>query len=132
MRKLTLLIWAACAGCSELAHAEQKGKGSLGNWEELQTSYMIHSGGTAYAEPPTKADSALSVYFEGKAAKEVFDQIGPDAEVKCSSEKLDRARSKKGISCIYTAQLNNPKDFHYTCWIGINLRTGDGDARVRC
>ena len=132
MRKLTLFIWAGCAGFSQLAHAEEKVGGSLGQWGKLQTCYMIHSGGTAYAEPPTKADSALSVYFEGKAAKEAFDQIGPDVKMKCSSEKLDRERSKKGISCIYTAQLNNPTDFHYTCWIGINLRTGDGDVRVSC
>jgi hypothetical protein len=93
---------------------------------------MVHSGGTAYAEPPTKADSALSVHFEGKAAKDVFDQIGPDLKVKCSLEKRDRERTKKGVSCIYTAQLNDPKDFHYTCWIGINLRSGEGDVRVSC
>jgi hypothetical protein len=132
MRKLTLLIWTACAGFSEFTHAQEKGGDGFGQWGKLQTSYMIHSGGTAYAEPPTKADSALSVHFEGKPAKEVFDQIGPDAKVKCSSEKLDRERSKKGVSCIYTAQLSDPKDFHYSCWIGINLRTGNGDVRVSC
>jgi hypothetical protein len=130
MRKLTLLILVASAGLSLLAYAgENEG---LGQWDKLQASYMIHSGGTAYAEPPTKADSALSVHFEGKAAKEVFDQIGPDVKVKCSPEKRDRERSKKGVSCTYTARLNDPKDFHYTCWIGINLRSGEGDVRASC
>lgn len=132
MRKLTMLILAVCSGVSELAYGEGNHGDSLGQWGKLSTNYMIHSGGTAYAEPPTKADSALSVQFKGKAAQEVFDQIGPDAKVKCSSEKLDRERNKKGVSCTYTARLSDPKDSHYTCWIGLNLRTGDGDVRVSC
>jgi hypothetical protein len=131
MRTLTLLILVASAGSLPAYGGENEGPG-LGQWNKLQGSYMIHSGGTAYAEPPTKGDSALSVHFEGKAAKEVFDQIGPDLKVKCSPEKRDRERSKKGVSCIYTAQLNDPKDFHYTCWIGINLRSGEGDVRASC
>lgn len=132
MRKLTLLIWAGCAGVSGLAFGEAKEGEGVGQWGKLQTSYMIHSGSTAYAEAPTKADSALSLHFEGKAAKEVFEQIGPDAKVKCSSEKLDRERNNKGVSCIYTAKLSDPKGSHYTCWVGVNLRTGDGDVRVSC
>lgn len=129
MRKMTIPVFVVCMGLSISAQGSERGPGE---WETLRGSYMIHSGGTAYAEPPTKADSALTVHFEGKAAKEVFDQIGPDAKVKCSTEQRDRERSKKGVSCIYTAKLNNPKDVHYTCWIGINLRTGDGDVRVSC
>jgi hypothetical protein len=132
MRKLTLSTFVACAGLSLLAYGSESESNGLGKWNTLRGSYMIHSGGTAYTEPPTKADSALSVHFEGKAAKEVFDQIGPDAKVMCSSEQGDRERSKKGVSCIYTAKLNDPKDSHYTCWVGINLRTGDGDVRVSC
>jgi hypothetical protein len=132
MRKMTLLILVASVGLPLQAYGRESGGPGLGQWDKLQATYMVHSGGTAYAEPPTKADSALSVHFEGKAAKDVFDQIGPDLKVKCSPEKRDRERTKKGVSCIYTAQLNDPKDFHYTCWIGINLRSGEGDVRVSC
>lgn len=132
MYKHALLIFIACMGLSLRANGSESENKGLGEWNTLRGSYMIHSGGTAYAEPPTKADSALSVHFEGKAAKEVFDQIGPDAKVKCSSEPRDRERSKKGVSCIYTAKLSTPKDSHYTCWIGVNLRTGAGDVRVSC
>lgn len=130
--KLTFLVCAASMNFSLLAHGSEIEAQGLGQWSKLGGSYMIHSGGTAYAEPPTKTDSALSIHFEGKAAKEVFDQIGPDAKAKCSSEQRDRERSKKGVSCIYTAKLNDPKDSHYTCWVGINLRTGDGNVRVSC
>jgi hypothetical protein len=132
MRKLTLLIFVASAALPLLAYGGEGEAQGLGQWASLRGSYMIHSGGTAYAEPPTTTDSALTVHFEGKAAKQVFDQIGPDAKVKCSPETRDRERRKKGVSCIYTAKLNDPKDFHYTCWVGINLRTGEGDVRVSC
>ena len=132
MRKLTVWILTASAGFWLLAYGGERVDRGLGQWGKLQGNYMIHSGGTAYAEPPTKADSALSVHFEGSPAEEVFAQIGPDVKVKCSSEPRDRERRKKGVSCIYTAHLNNPKDFHYTCWIGINLRSGEGDVRVSC
>lgn len=113
-------------------HANADETRGLGKWDKLQGSYMIHSGGTAYAELPTKSDRALSILLEGKAAKEVFDQIGPDSKVKCSTEKGDRERRNKGVSCSYTARLDHPKDFHYRCWVGINLRSGDGDVRVSC
>lgn len=132
MHKLTMPMFLACAALSLLAHGSESASKGVGEWTTLSGSYMIHSGGTAYAEPPTKADSALSVHFEGKAAKDVFDQIGPDAKVKCSAEQRDRERSKKGVSCIFTAKLSDSKEAHYTCWVGINLRTGDGDVRVSC
>lgn len=103
-----------------------------GEWTALKGKYKIHSGGTAYSELPTKADSALTVYVQGKVAKEIFDQIGPDKRDKCSSEVRDRERRKKGVECTYTAHLAHPKALHYTCWIGINLRSGEGDVRVSC
>jgi hypothetical protein len=130
--QLTLLALAASMSFSQFVDGSESGSERSGRWNRLDGSYMIHSGGTAYAGPPTKSDSALTVHFEGKAAKDVFDQIGPDDKVKCSAEQRDRERSKKGVSCIYTAKLNDPKDAHYTCWIGINLRTGEGDVRVSC
>jgi len=132
MRKLTLLIFAANAAFSQLACAGESEGQVLGQWDSLRASYIIHSGGATYPEPPKQADRALTVHFGGKAAKEVFDLIGPDAAVKCSPETRDRERSKKGVTCTYTAQLNDPKDNHYRCWIGIDLRTGDGDVRVSC
>jgi hypothetical protein len=132
MCKLTLLFWNVCTSFSGLAYGEERDSGGFKEWKKLQTNYMIHSRSTAYAEAPTETDSALSLHFDGKTAKEVFDQIGPDAKVKCGSEKLDRERIKKGVSCIYTAKLSDPKESHYTCWVGVNLRTGDGDVRVSC
>jgi hypothetical protein len=132
MRKTTLLMLAAGAALTHFAYASEIDDKVLGQWDPIRAYYLIHSGGATYPEPPTKDDRALTLLFEGKAAKEVFDRIGPDAKATCSSEKGDRERRNKGVSCTYTAQLNDPKDYHYRCWIGINLRTGDGDVRISC
>jgi hypothetical protein len=132
MYKLALLMFAAGAVLPLIARAEENKSQVLGQWDQIQARYIIHSGGATYAEPPTQTDRALTVLIEGKPAKEVFDLIGPDAKETCSSEPGDRERNKKGVSCVYTAKLNDPRDSHYSCWIGINLRTGDGDVRVSC
>lgn len=102
------------------------------SWAALKAQYLIHSGHATYAEPPTSSHSAITVSFEGKPAKDVFDQMGADAKVQCSAEKGDRERRNKGAVCTYTAKLTSVGDFHYRCWIGINLRTGEGDQGVSC
>lgn len=131
MRKLTLLVLAACCQLASAGESEKKAP-ALGQWNPFQAEYMIHSGGTAYSEPPTKTDRAISVYFVGQAAKQLFDQIGPDTKETCSSEKGDRERRNKGAYCLYHARLENPTDSHYRCWIGIDLRTGEGQVRTSC
>ena len=131
MRKLTLLILATL---SQLAIAgENRGElHELNQWNPLRANYKIHSGGTAYSEPPTSTDSAFSVAFRDEAARQVFEQIGPDVKPVCEDTVGYRVREKKGVHCLYTPRLENPKNSHYRCWIGINLRTGEGDVRVSC
>ena len=131
MCKLTLLV---LVGLYQLAYAgeSEKKPHELNEWNPLQASYKIHSGGTAYSELPTKDDSAFTVAFKDEAARQVFEQIGPDAKSTCSDVEGYRVREKKGVYCSYTPRLENPKNAHYRCWVGINLRTGEGDVRVSC
>lgn len=131
MRTLTILLLAGACG---LANADESDKTSheLNQWNPLQANYKIHSGGTAYSELPTKDDSAFTVAFRDEAARQVFEQIGPDVKSECYEAQGYRVREKKGVYCSYTAHLINPKNSHYRCWIGINLRTGEGDVRVSC
>lgn len=126
MRKFGWLILGASSAFALLAHA------GGGEWDLLQARYLIHSQTATYPEAPTKADRVLTVVIDGKAAKELFDLSGPDSQQVCSSEKGDRARRKKGVNCIYTAQDTKSKEGPYRCWIGLNLRTGEGDVRVSC
>lgn len=130
MRKLTLLALVVC----QLAAAgqDEKTRHELNEWNPLNAEYKIHSGSTAYSELPTKTDGAITVAFNNESARQLFEQIGPDIKPVCDDAKGYRERRKKGAFCSYTARLENPKNAHYRCWIGIDLRTGEGDVRVPC
>lgn len=114
------------------ARASDPSADPLGLWKSFPAIYKIHSGTIADRTPPTATDRMLTVLIDGKAAKDVFDSIGPDVTKMCSAEEGDRTRAKKGVYCTYEAQLTNPKDSHYRCWIGVNLRTGDTAQTVSC
>lgn len=132
MRKLTLLVLVAYCQLASAGQNEKRPHG-LNHWNPLPAEYKIHSGNTAYSELPTNADSAITVAFKGEAARQLFDQIGPDIKDSCGpTNKGDRARRKKGAVCLYETQLDSPTDSHYRCWIGIDLRTGESDVRVPC
>lgn len=126
MRISTWLIFGICTAVSLLAYA------GGGNWQPLRAKYLIHSETATYPEAPTRVDRVLTVAVDGQGAKELFEQIGPDARQTCSSEPGDRARRAKGVECDYAAKLSGPNDSHYHCWVGLNLKTGEGDVRVSC
>lgn len=131
MRKSILLILVVIC-YSPLAGADGKQAEPTGQWRPAQVKYMVHSGSTAYAEPPTRIDRAISIHLIGKAAQQLFEQIGPDQKEMCSAERGDRERRNKAVLCQYSARLDNASDTHYRCWIGIDLRTGDGQVRTPC
>lgn len=132
MRNLILLALVATCQLASAGPSERK-QHELNRWNPLPAEYKIHSGNTAYSERPTKTDSAITVVFKGEAARQLFDQIGPDVKDSCSATTNgDRERRKKGAVCLYETQLDGPDDSHYRCWIGIDLRTGEGDVRVPC
>lgn len=126
MRKSAWFICSTGAACSLLAYA------GGGDWQPLRARYIIHSETATYPAAPTRTDRVLTVAIEGQGAKELFDLVGPDSQLSCSSEKGDRERRKKGVECSYSAKLIGPGDSHYRCWVGLNLRTGNGDVRVSC
>lgn len=133
MRTTALLLIAGASVAVSLAYAADPSSDPYGLWKPLQGAiYKVHSGIVADRTPPTATDRKLTVLIDGKAAQEVFDSIGPDVPETCSGEKGDRVRDKKGVYCSYSARLDDPKDTHYRCWIGVNLRTGDTVGTVSC
>lgn len=94
--------------------------------------YLIHGGSLADRQVATAQDRKLSIVIDGQPAREVFNSIGPDLELTCSGERGDRRRSKKGISCSYTAMDEGTKDGPFRCWIGLDLRTGESSGTVSC
>lgn len=133
MRKTILLVIGASAITLSLAHAADPSSDPYGLWKPFRGAiYKVHSGIVSDRMPATQADRKLTVFVDGKAAKEIFDSLGTDLPQTCSGEKGDRLRDKKGIHCSYTAQDEGSKDGPYRCWIGLDLRTGDSVGTVSC
>ena len=94
MRKSTLFIFAAFCRLASADDIDKKPH-ELNQWNSLQARYKIHSGSTAYSEPPTKTDSVFTAAFRDEAARQLFEQIGPDVKPVCSDAAGDRVRLRK-------------------------------------
>jgi hypothetical protein len=92
----------------------------------LTGDYMLYSGTLDEISPPTATDRKIAIELRGRAAKDVFDSIAPDAKAHCSSEKGERLRRRGQLWCMYS-----PAD-GYTCFIGVDLRTGQSIAGGIC
>lgn len=124
MRKATLLILSTAA-LFTLAHAADWD----GAWKPFRASYIIFSGELNERDAPTPTERTMAIALEGKAAREVFNSIGPDLRQTCSQEKGDRARRKEGIDCMFSP-AGAAKG--YRCWIGLNLRDGKTTPVIGC
>jgi hypothetical protein len=102
------------------------------SWSPMKAQFLRHSGHATYPESSSATHRAITIAFEGKAARAVFDQMGPDARTQCSATRGDRERRNKGALCTLTASVENTADPHYRCWIGIDLKTGEGNQGVSC
>lgn len=133
MRTLTWLMWGAATAAFSLAHAADPSSDPYGLWKPLKGAmYKVHAGVVADRAPPTATERMLTVLVDGKAAKEVFDSIGPDVQLVCSGMNGDRDRRRKGIYCTYHAEDATTKDGPYRCWIGTNLVSGEAETTVTC
>lgn len=131
MRVTKWLLLGTAATVAYVSAADLSGDPS-GLWKSVPAIYKIHSGIVADRTAPTAKDRKLTVHIDGKAAKDLFDSIGPDVPLTCGSEKGARERRRKGIYCAYDPQEVNAKSGPYLCWIGMNLVTGEAETTVSC
>lgn len=89
-------------------------------YKPADSGYMLYSGSLGDPAPPTKSNAKLSLAIKGKAATDLFNQIGPDTKDSCQSEKGSRFRTKGNgsVSCQYTKQDG------YSCYLGVDLKKG--------
>lgn len=112
-------VWIAGAlALFSLAHAAAKMQEWTPEFKPFSGRYQVYSGSLSEKQPPTPADKQASVVLTGRAAKDLFDQIGPDVKDACSSDTGYRERRKGHLDCSYT------KENGYQCFFGIDLRTG--------
>jgi hypothetical protein len=108
-------------------NAEDASKWTGANRPLTSASYLIYSGEVGDRRPPTNADKKLAIAIRGQAARQIFENIGPDVKgVSCSAEDGERMRSKGEIWCSYM-----PSD-GYMCFLGFDLRTGQPYSGGSC
>ncbi len=89
-------------------------------YKPMESHYLLYSGSIGDPVTPKKNDAKVSIEVAGKAAEDIFNQIGPDVKDVCGEEKGSRFRTKNSgaISCQYTIQDG------YVCYIGVDLKKG--------
>jgi len=109
---LVLLSIAASAALSQGMQA----------WEWLtrpaETKYVIYGGELGDTMAPARDNVRVAFYVRGRAAREMFEAMGPDRKATCGVEKGVRIREKDRLACLY-----RPGD-GYQCDFGFDLRTG--------
>jgi hypothetical protein len=126
MKRTTLLVSLALVLSSSYADAPKE-------WDaEFATTkmrYLIYSGTLGETEPPQAGNKKLSMMFEGRLARELFDSIGPDQKDACGASTGVRMRERGDISCSYD---RDQKSAPFTCYVGLNLKTGKSMAGSIC
>jgi hypothetical protein len=106
--------------------AEKKPEQWDGSPKPLKGDYQVYGGTLSEVVPPTKNDRKIAFMFTGPLAKQLFDQIGPDAKLSCSDAPGYRERNKRDLSCTYT------KEDGYTCYFGLDVTTGKSTRGSIC
>ncbi len=113
-----MLLVAALVLYSLASAAEKKPEGWDGRPKALKGDYQVYGGTLSEMLPPTRKDRKVAFMFTGQLAKDLFDQIGPDAKMSCGDAPDYRERNRGDLSCTYT------KDNGYACYFGLDVPTG--------
>lgn len=108
-----------------LAQAAEKEEGRF-MATPLKGDYYVYGGSIGDKTPPTPKDRKLSLILTGPLAKELFDHIGMDVKDACGAGPGRRERSRGDLVCLWT------KEYGYSCYVGLDVRTGKSMAGVTC
>lgn len=94
----------------------------------LRGDYQLYGGTLSEMLPPTSSDKKVAFMLTGPAAKDLYLQIGPDIakENACSEARDYRERRRGDLSCVHM------KNEGYSCYFGIDLKTGKGMHGAIC
>ncbi len=88
------------------------------SFQPLKGRYVIYGGVLGDPLPPTSKDKRIAFQIDGKAAKQLFDAMGPDLRNACGAEDESRLRQRAHLSCSYHLRDG------YQCDFGFDLLTG--------
>ncbi|WP_306393234.1 hypothetical protein [Telluria beijingensis] len=99
-----------------------------GWYKTFSGTYWIYGGSLGDSGPPTAEDKKIGFSLDGKAAREIFDAIGPDVHDPCTEGSGTRVRHKDdgNLSCSRSAEGE------YLCNFGFDLRSGKSIGAIIC
>lgn len=94
------------------------GKPWIFEFKPVSGSYAIYGSGLGDPVAPTANEQKIAVVIKGKAARDIFDTIGPDVSDACL-EKPDRIRKRDNDNFICMRVRGE-----YSCKFGFDLVSG--------
>lgn len=128
MRNTSLLLSAALLLSSTQA-ATPKRPAWDGDFHPAKVSYLSYSGTLSEKGPPKAGKQKLSLLIEGQLAQDLFDTLGTDQKNACGDTSGLRIRERGDVSCSFDKELTSSP---YTCYIGVDLKTGKSTAGAIC
>lgn len=100
-----------------------------GEYSAAKTRYLIYSGNLGEHESPKRGSKKVSILIEGQLARELFNSLGPDRKEACGASSGVRIRERGDITCSYH---HAQKVAAFTCYVGLNLKTGKSMEGATC
>ena len=69
----------------------------LFSYQSLKGHYAIYGGSLSDPQPPTRKDKRIAFWIDGKAAKQLFDAMGPDLRNACGVAGEYRLRQRAEV-----------------------------------
>lgn len=113
--KRFVLAFVSVPVFAALAHAAHEWEWML---RPAEARYVLYGGDIGDTHAPAPNDVHVAFYVRGRAAKEMFDAMGPDRKTECGIEKGGRVREKEHVACRF-----RPSD-GYQCDFGFDLSSG--------
>lgn len=127
IRRIAFVLALTLSAFSQAAEqGEKKSENLDAAPKQLKGDYQVYGGTLSEMLPPTKKDRKVSFMLTGALAKELFEQIGPDAKMSCSDASGYRERNRGDLSCTYT------KENGYACYFGLDVPTGKSIGGAIC
>lgn len=99
-----------------------------GPYREASASYLIYGGSLGDMTAPGPSDKKIAFSVKGRAAKDLFEAIGPDKHDVCLEGTGIRVRHKndENLKCTLS------KKGEYRCSFGFDLKTGKSILGTIC
>lgn len=90
------------------------------SYRPASVRYATYSNSLGDPVAPTKDDTKIAFEVTGRAARELFDTIGPDQQDQCAADAGTRFRSRdeEKIVCLRSGKGE------YSCHFGFDLKSG--------